>query len=69
LSTALCAFKLLCVLQLRIGANSGTFFQPVNVNVTLTDTNDNKPEFDQSSFALSIPEDADINTTYSVIGG
>lgn len=64
----ICAFKLLCVLQLRIGANSGTFFQPVNVNVTLTDTNDNKPEFDQSSFALSIPEDADINTTYSVIG-
>ncbi|XP_076117253.1 protocadherin-9-like isoform X1 [Mytilus galloprovincialis] len=64
----ICPFQKSCVLQLRIGASSGTFFQPINVNVTLKDVNDNKPEFSESSIVLNIPEDADINTTYPVIG-
>ncbi|CAG2216475.1 PCDHD1 [Mytilus edulis] len=64
----ICPFQKSCVLQLRIGASSGTFFQPINVNVTLKDVNDNKPEFTESSIVLNIPEDADINTTYPVLG-
>lgn len=61
---ALCPFQKLCVLPLRIGANSGTFFRTINVNISISDRNDNSPLFPMNSTSLSIPEDANINSTF-----
>ncbi|XP_078325650.1 protocadherin-11 X-linked-like isoform X2 [Crassostrea virginica] len=60
----LCPFLKLCVLPLRIGANSGTFFRTINVNISILDRNDNSPLFSTNSTSLSIPEDANINSTF-----
>lgn len=59
-----CPFMKICVLPLRIGANSGTFFRTINVNVSIMDRNDNSPLFPINSTSLSISEDAAINSTF-----
>ncbi|XP_062613618.1 protocadherin-11 X-linked-like isoform X1 [Saccostrea cucullata] len=60
----ICPFMKVCVLSLRIGANSGTFFRTINVNVSIIDRNDNSPLFPMNSTSLSIPEDTAINATF-----
>ena len=63
---SLCPYTLPCILSLRIGASSGVFFQTINVNVSVTDVNDNFPIFVPNNTAMKISEGSAENSTYPI---
>lgn len=64
----ICEFLTECILEFTIGAESGTFFDEINVKVVVEDKNDNEPMFPADIVDLPISEGVSINSSYPLKG-
>ena len=64
---SLCDSRATCILQLRVGATSGSYFQTININVTILDANDNKPVFSRSTVSIPISERTPEDSTFPIL--
>lgn len=64
----LCRFTVLCQLDFKVGAVSGSYFKNIRVRVLLNDINDNAPRFNRSSLVLVISESVTVGASFSLEG-
>ncbi|XP_041357740.1 protocadherin beta-1-like [Gigantopelta aegis] len=67
---ATCAFQIDCVIDFEVAVTSlkTSYFQIITVSVTITDVNDNPPEFSKDVVTLLIPESVTIGTSLRLEG-
>ena len=61
-----CEYLKDCIIEFKVAANSGPFFQEINVKVVIEDINDNKPVFPEATVDLAISEGVTINSSYII---